>query len=269
MKNVVKSSNRWLRMTALSLALLATATQTQMGHAKDDKMPMDGQTRDAVKSVAPDHSKMNMGEGEMDIVHPFFTHMGMPDPVGHYALRLSGVSSNSKGHNKGDFGFHLETGLAKNWGLHIRNDQVRGNAHTEVAFQYAAIRSRDGMSGVSPFIEIELPTGKGEKDTFALIGFSTAWTTKRLAFNQSLEYSPRENAIEGSAAIVAKIGERFFPVVEFIGGAAKGALPENSVIGGLKYRFKKNLVGGVGYRVPVASAREFNNQVMVQMDIEW
>ena len=42
MKNVVKNSNRWLRMTALSLGLLATAAQTQTAMAEDNKMPMGG-----------------------------------------------------------------------------------------------------------------------------------------------------------------------------------------------------------------------------------
>lgn len=77
---------------------------------------MGGQTQATTNSVVPNQAKMNMDEGEMNFVHPFFTHMGMPDPIGHYALRLSAVSAREEGHTHGDVGFHLETGLSKKWG---------------------------------------------------------------------------------------------------------------------------------------------------------
>jgi hypothetical protein len=149
---------------------------------------------------------MNMGEEEMDMVHPFFTHMGLPDPVGHYALRLSGVATRDEGHTRGDFGFHLEAGLLDRVGLHIRNDRVLNNAHTEIMLQYAAIRSRDGMSGFSPFVELEVPTHKDERHAYGLVGFSTMWSTRIIEFNQSLEYSPEEEALEGSVSLTGKFG---------------------------------------------------------------
>jgi hypothetical protein len=205
----------------------------------------------------------------MDFVHPFFTHMGMPDPVGHGVLRLSGVAIREEGHTLGDFGFHLETGLADRWGLHIRNDRVLNNDHTEITLQYAALRSRDGMSGFSPFAELEIPTHEGERHFYGLVGFSTMWSTRMLEFNQSLEYSPEEEALEGSVSMVGKVGQHLFPVVEFIFAGANGAKAQNSMIGGLKYRFNKNIVFGIGYQVPVTEAREFDHQVLVQTDLEW
>jgi hypothetical protein len=53
-----------------------------------------------------------------------------------------------------------------------------------------------------------------------------------------VEYSPEETALEGSFSMVGKVGQRFFPVVEFLFAAAKGAAPQYSVIGGLKYRLE-------------------------------
>ena len=232
-------------------------------------MDMGAQTQDAAKDAAPDQTKMNMSEEGMDVLHPFFTHMGMPDPVGHYALRLSGVAAREDEHTKGDLGFHLETGLAERTGLHIRNDRVSNNAHTEIAFQYAAIRSRDKMSGFSPFVEVEVPTHTGERHTYGLIGFSTAWEAPRFAINQSLEYSPKEAALEGSLSIVGKVGRRFFPVAEFILGAARDSQPQNTMIGGLKYRLNNNTAVGIGYQFPVTDAREYNNQILLQTDFEW
>jgi hypothetical protein len=232
-------------------------------------MDMGATTQNATKSVVANPAKMSMGEEKMDMVHPFFTHMGLPDAVGHYALRLSGVATRDEGHTRGDFGFHLETGLTDRIGLHIRNDRVSHNAHTEIMLQYTALRSRDGMSGFSPFAEVEIPTHKDERHTYGLFGFSTMWSSHILELNQSVEYSPREEALEGSLSIVGKVNQHLFPVVEFILAAAKDVKPHNSIIGGLKYRINKYTVFGAGYQVPVTRAKEFGRQVLLQTDFEW
>ena len=110
---------------------------------------------------------------EKELAHPFFTHMGMPDPVGSYSLRVpltvtevnatevDGIKVDGK--TQADFGFHLETGLSKTIGLHIRNDRFLNDSHTEIMFQFVAIKSKDGMSGFCPIIEFEVPTHKGVK----------------------------------------------------------------------------------------------------------
>lgn len=238
----------------LALALLITTAYCQT----NDRMPgmnMGEQKQDTMKS--------------MDIAHPFFTHMGMPEGVGNYTLRLAGIATSDAGDTEGDFGFHLETGLSRTIGLHIRNERALTNPHTEIMFQFATSSSQDGMSGLSTFIEFEIPTHKGENTVYTLVGFSTAWSTSRFALNQSLEYSPKEDAVEGSASAVAKIGERFFPVVEFISEAAKEALPLNTMLAGLKSRISKYVLLGVAYKMPVSHEKEFDSQLFVQTDIEW
>src|SRR5450759_3672504 len=269
--HLLRFGNRISLLAVLCLLVVAVFLQPAFCQSNDTmkEMDMGGQTQDTTKSVAPDQTKMNMDEREMDIVHPFFTHMSMPDAVGHYALRLSGIAIRKGGHTSGDFGFHLETGLSERIGLHIRNDRVSNNAHTEIMVQYAAIRSRDGMSGFSPFIELEIPTHEDDRHIYGLVGFSTMWSTHRFELNQSVEYSPEEEALEGSLSMVGKVGQRVFPVVEFIFTAAKGAKPQNSVIGGLKYRINRHAVFGIGYQVPVTETKEFTHQVLLQTDIEW
>jgi hypothetical protein len=237
-----------------------------------DSMPgmdMGAQQADTAKAAKSGPAAMAMDTGTMDVAHPFYTHMGMPDAVGSYALRLSGVATRNGGSTKGDFGFHLETGLSKTLGFHIRNDRVRDNPHTEITFQFAAISSRDGMSGFSPFMEFEVPTHHGEKTIYTLVGFSTAWATGNFALNQSLEYSPKEDVVEGSASAVVKVFDRFFPVAELIGGAARGAAPVGSALAGLKYRINGHLTAGLAYKLPLSTVKEFDSQVQVQTDIEW
>ncbi|MCX5800328.1 MAG: hypothetical protein NTX17_02965 [Candidatus Eisenbacteria bacterium] len=216
---------------------------------------------------APDTTKSTARE--MDVAHPFFTHMGMPEGVGNYTLRLDGTATTGEGKTEGDFGFHLETGLSETIGLHIRNDRVSSNPHTEITFQFAALSSHDRMSGFSPFMEFEIPTHEGEKTIYTLVGFSTAWATSGFALNQSLEYSPKEEDVEGSASAVVKLSERFFPVVEFIGEAVKGSPPLYTMLGGLKGRISRRVLIGAAYKVPLSSEKEFDSQVLVETDLEW
>ena len=211
---------------------------------------------------------MGMAE-QMDIAHPFFTHMGMPEGVGNYALRVAGSVTGEEEDRDGDFGLHLETGLSKTIGLHIRNQGVLTEPHTEVTFQFAAISSEDGMSGFSPFMEIEIPTHEGEKTFYTLVGFSTAWTTGEFAFNQTLEYSPKEDGLEGSVSLVARAGMRLFPVVEFIGEGAEGSPSLYSALGGLKARISEHLLVGLAYELPTSDAREFDYRLLLETDIEW
>lgn len=86
-----------------------------------------------------------------ELPHPFFTHMGMPEGVGVYSLRVGGLASQGVdpaiGTRRSDFFFNFETGLTERIGVHVRNDQFRSMPRTEVMFQFLALQSRDGMAG--------------------------------------------------------------------------------------------------------------------------
>ena len=103
-----------------------TPTKTQ------DKMP------DKTQDKPDDMDAMD----EAEIPHAFFTHEGLPDEVGTFALRTSAAVLRIDGQTKGDFGFHLETGLTKRIGLRIRNDRFLNSDHTEVMFQFTAVKSK-------------------------------------------------------------------------------------------------------------------------------
>ena len=214
--------------------------------------------------------QMGMNAEEEEVAHPFFTHMGVPEAVGVFNLRLAGLATRADGRTKGDFAFHFETGLTKYIGLHVRNDSFLDRTRSEVMFQFAAIRSKDGMSGFSPIIEFEIPTRKGGGSRVnTLVGFSTALANKRAAFNQVVHYNPREDSVDASAAFVVKIGRRFFPVVEILGEAMRGDRPIINLLGGLKVRVNKNLVLGFAVQAPVTNRRDFSSQLAFQPDIEW
>jgi hypothetical protein len=179
---------------------------------------------------------------EGEVPHPFLTHMGVPEGVGVYALRVWGLTTRADGKSEGDFGFHLETGLTKTIGLHIRNDAVRSNSYTEAMFQFAAITSENGMSGFAPIIEFEFPTHSGAgRRIGSLIGFTTTLANPRVSFNQVLHYNPREDAVEGSAALVARVAKGVFPVVELLGEGGKGSTAALGLLAGLKIRVREGI----------------------------
>lgn len=210
------------------------------------------------------------GDEEEEIAHPFFTHMGVPEGVGVFSLRLLGLANRVDGTTKGDFGFHFETGLTKRIGLHIRNDSFLNRTRSEVMFQFLAIKSKDGMSGFAPIIEFEIPTRRGGGSrVHTLVGFSSALVNKRVAFNQVVHYNPREDSVDASAAIVLRVGKQYFPVFEILGEGMRGERPIVNLLGGLKVRVNKNLTLGFAVQVPTTRRKDFSSQLVFGPDIEW
>jgi hypothetical protein len=206
---------------------------------------------------------------EAELPHPFFTHMGLPEGVGNFNLRVLGVATRADGRNEGDFAFHLETGLTPTIGLHIRNDRFLNNDKTEAMFQFTAYVSKDGMSGFAPIIEFEFPTHSGASGINTLVGFTTSLGTSRWAFNQVLHYDPRDDMVDASAALVYGASRYVFPVVEILGDGGKGRLSVASALVGLKVRLRDWLIGGIAFEVPMTTAREFSSRLALGPDIEW
>ena len=155
----------------------------------------------------------NMDSAQQEVAHPFFSHMGMPEGVGVHSLRLGALVTRTEGNNDGDFAFHFETGLTKFIGVHLRNNGILNEQHTELMFQFAAVRSENGMSGFAPIVEFEFPTHSGgDRHINTLVGFSTALANSNAAFNQIMHFDPRTETVEGSVALVLELGTRLFQV---------------------------------------------------------
>ncbi|MDZ4865091.1 MAG: hypothetical protein SGJ01_16850 [Gemmatimonadota bacterium] len=205
-----------------------------------------------------------------EVAHPFLTHMGVPEGVGVFSLRASGLVTRADSKTEGDFGFHFETGLTKTIGLHIRNDAFRTNSHTEAMFQFVAIMSKDGMSGFAPLIEFEFPTKSGAGSRIeSLIGFTTALANSQIALNQVIHYNPREDAVDGSAALVARVAERFFPVAEILGEGGTGAPTVVTLLAGLKVQVREGITLGFALQFPVSGSRDFSSRMVLQPEFEW
>lgn len=204
-----------------------------------------------------------------ELPHAFFTHMGLPEGVGSFNLRVLGIATRTDGKSDGDFAFHLETGLTRNIGLHIRNDRFRTNEKTEAMFQYTALISKDGMSGFAPIIEFEFPTHAGASRVNTLVGFTTSLGAPRWAFNQVLHYDPREDMIDASASMVLGASRTVFPVLELIGDGGQGRSTVVNALAGFKVRLQDWLIGGVAIALPITGFRDYSSQVAFGPDFEW
>lgn len=228
-----------------------------------------GSTRPAVAQGTEAMGASPEAGKEEELPHAFFTHMGLPEGVGVFNLRVLGIATRDAGKTDGDLGFHLETGLTKNIGLHIRNDRVRTNEKSEVMFQYTAVVSKDGMSGFAPIIEFEIPTHAGASRINTLVGFTTSLGSARWVFNQVLHYDPREDMIDASAALVIGASRTVFPVLEILGDGGKGRSPVVNLLGGFKVRLQDWLIGGVAIAFPITGTRDYASQVAFGPDVEW
>lgn len=263
-KRRVTGSAGWFGPIAVSVIILATCSLS----ARGQESLRSSATRGDGQANATPAQGGEMATEEPEIAHPFFTHMGLPEGVGVFNLRLAALAIRADGATKGDFAFHLETGLSSVVGLHIRNDSFLTNPRTEAMFQFAVVRSKDGMSGFAPLIEFEVPTKSGVSRVETLVGFSTAFVGERSAFNQVIHYNPREDMIDGSAALVVRVGTRFYPVLEILAEAARGERPIVSLIGGLKVRMNELLTLGFAFQVATTKRKDFSSQLIFQPDVE-
>ena len=190
--------------------------------------------------------------------------------MGVFNLRLAGLATRVGGRTEGDVAFHFETGLTRSIGLHVRNDRFFDRPLTEVMFQFAAVRSQNGMSGFSPIIEFEIPTRSGAgKRINTLVGFSTTLSNTRASFNQVIHYNPREDMVDGSVAFVFKAGRRLYPVAEVLAEKMRGERPIINMLVGLKVRVNESLLLAFGFQVPTTSRKDFSSQMLFQSDMEW
>ena len=244
-------------IAAALIALVALLGATRTAAAQSSPMPAAAMPAAGMKEEAE------------EVPHPFFTHMGLPEGVGVYSLRLLGIASGVDGSNTNDFAFHFETGITQRIGLHIRNDRFRNSDKTEAMFQFAAFVSKDGMTGFAPLIEFEFPTRSGASRINSLVGFTTSTGASRWAFNQVVHYDPREDMVDGSVALVVKAGRRVAPVLEFLGNGGVGQASAINMLAGIKVRLREGILLGLAYQLPVTGRKDFTRQLAFGPDFDW
>jgi hypothetical protein len=203
---------------------------------------------------------------EMEIAHPFLTHEGLPDAVGRVSTRATGLVTQADGSTRGDFGFHFETGLTNNLGIHIRSDEFLKSRRSEAMLQYAIFKSANGESGIAPIVELEFPTRSGGGKARVLVGFTSKLAGKNFAINQVVHYNLSEHAVEASAALVLRATDRIYPVVEVLGEGGRDIPTIVNMLAGVKYRVHGSVLVGLAYKRPISSARDISSQFLLQLE---
>ena len=107
-----------------------------------------------VKPVAAqENDKGKMGDM---FVHPFLTHMALPDPPGEMSLRLTPFQQRMDSIVSQDMAIHIEAGLLPGLGIHIRSDGIKTAPYSEVMLMYSFLHDATYNNGLSVFGQVSL-----------------------------------------------------------------------------------------------------------------
>jgi len=205
--------------------------------------------------------------------HPFFNHLGMPDKPGMLSVRVTGYRQGySEEPSRGDFAFHLETGLYDRLGLHIRNDAIKEGFRTDVMLMFTVLQDIEMESGVSVFLAGEVPSGtipEGEDDVIGAFGIAARKVFGEMAiFDGNVHYVPKEEMVEYEVSGVLKATQYLFPVLELEGEVMED---ESSLylLPAMKFKLDPGRFLGVGSQIALTSDREFDTRALLQLDMDW
>ena len=243
-------------------------TQSVLAMATESPRPIQDQNhQDMAKSKSPQDT---MAMGEMhEMVMPFFTHMGMPEPFGSHSLNLSGLSTSAGGRSTPDLSFQYMCGLSDRLGFNFRSDEFTTGSEAEVMFTYASIRSADRMSGICPMLELEFPTKRSGSGIKTIVGFSSTVAQKNGTFDGAFHYNTSERKFEGSVSYVSRACQGFYPIFELIGTAELHQMPTLDILVGPKFKTGKNSKVGIAYQSPISDRKDYGSRFIVQFDFRW
>ena len=259
--NHARGKMKAMSLKIISVALFSVLSLSSIGHAHED--------------AGDKHSELDLDKpvqmsDHHAFVHPFLTHMGMPDEPGELSTRIMSVEQRNDGSSSGTYGFHLETGIVDRLGLHLRNDAVKFKNSTELMLQYAVLRSDSGQNGVSIIGETEFPTGSTNEKTKGVVGVSFAYIlVPAFAANSVIHYIPSEKAVEWEISLASKLTEKIFPVLEASGEKKKDEKGIVNALAGLKFKIPNGHALGVAYQVGTTGVRNFDSRLLLQAELNF
>ncbi len=247
---------RYRLLLAAALALLASGTAYADGMGKMGMMDMPGH-----------EAKMGMGHMGHEFAHPFLAHMGVPDEPGMISVRATGYRSLYGDTASGDFALHVEAGIVRRLGLHVRSDGILHEPYSEVMLQFAPLLTPDNENGLSVYAEANLPTGPGASGVQGRAGLSGRLTWPGVVvFDANGNYDPFNASAEFEGSLVFKATEWFFPLVEAEAEYDEASLVAN-LLAGLKFRLTSHTNVGVAYSLPLLAQREYDSRALLTFDI--
>ena len=127
-------------------------------------------------SVSLHAQEDNKGMKDM-FVHPFLTHMSLPDKPGEVSFRVTPFQQRAGRMIEHDLALHTEAGIVPNLGLHIRSDGITTSPYSEFMLMYSFLHNASMNNGMSVFGQVSIPTGPVDsnklKYLFGLSGRAT------------------------------------------------------------------------------------------------
>ena len=221
----------------------------------------------AVKPLAAqENDKGKMGDM---FVHPFLTHMALPDPPGTMSLRVTAFQQRQDSTVDQDLGVHIEAGLLPGLGIHIRTDGIKTSPYAEVMLMYSFLHDAAYNKGLSVFGQVSIPTGRGVKSNglkylFGLSGRLTA--PKIVVIDANMHVNLADKMAEYESSFVFKASKMLYPELELRGEITENETSLYSLIG-LKFRIADEMAIGVGIQTAITTAREYDTQALITMGI--
>ncbi len=241
----------------IAVVLSFTVTQNISGQSNDSNNAM-------VKSSVTEVEGMDF------FVHPFLSHMALADPPGEVSFRLNGIQIRSGENLTTDFGYHIEAGIVKNLGIHLRSDGVKSSQFSEIMLMYNVLTDKTGDNGVSVFGQLSIPTGSIQANTYKkLLGIGFKTTLYPLfVFNGDVHYDFKDKMAEYEGSLVFKATDLIYPILE-----ARGEITEENtslyLLPAINFRIQENQTIGLGFQIAVVDEREYDVQSLIQYGIEF
>ncbi|MEO7461631.1 MAG: hypothetical protein ABIT96_02815 [Ferruginibacter sp.] len=216
--------------------------------------------------AAQENDKEKMGDM---FVHPFLTHMALPDPPGEMSLRTTAFQQRTDSTVEQDLAIHIEAGLLRNLGLHIRSDGIKTSPYSEVMLMYSFLHDASYSNGLSVFGQISIPTGPGVESNalkylFGLSGRLTA--QKIMVIDANIHFNLADKMAEYESSFIFKASKMIYPELELRGEITEHETSLYSLLG-LKFRIADEMAIGAGIQTAVSRAREYDTQALLTFGI--
>jgi len=205
------------------------------------------------------------GMGDM-FVHPFLTHMALPDHPGEMSLRVTPFQERMGSDVEQNVGVHLEAGLLPNLGLHIRSDGIKNSPYSEAMLMYSFLHDASMNNGMSVFGQVSIPTGPVESNALKyLFGLSGRVTIPRImVMDANMHVNLADKMAEYESSFIFKASEMLYPELELRGEITEEATSLYSLIG-LKFRIADETAIGIGIQTPITKEREYDMQALLTL----
>ncbi len=215
--------------------------------------------------AAQENHKGKMGDM---FVHPFLAHMALPDMPGEMSLRSTAFQQRRDSTVEQDLAIHIEAGLLPGLGIHIRSDGIKTSPYSEVMLMYSFLHDATYSKGLSVFGQVSIPTGPAKSNSLKyLFGLSGRLTVPKIVvIDANMHFNLADKMAEYESSFVFKASKMLYPELELRGEITENETSLYSLIG-LKFRIADEMAIGVGFQVPITTAREYDTRALITMGI--